>query len=197
MVEQMDLFAASVSEEPKEERNEQKSELTPTHWDLYRLIYHNSLVEHRKTTQKEITEKIPFFEWDDDEKCHDHCVAVWRYIKDNNESLEHDKIIISKNFKYWVGSAKETKRFLRDLWKALSPRLKRYWKYVAKTKMDGLGKLFDKNGNPIDDNGKARAFHECFNAYDIELQQAIEQDIIADKESKKNGEERISENSDL
>ena len=192
MTAQLDLFESSVEEQ--EERNEQKSELSPTHWELYRLIYHNSLVEHRKTTQKEICEKIPFFEWDDDEKCHDHCVAIWRYIKDNNESLEHDKIIISKSFVYWIGSENETKRFLRDLWKALSPRLVRYWKYVNKTQMDGLGKLFDKNGNPIDDNGKARAFHECFNAYDIELQQAIEEDKLADKENSKNGEQGTSEN---
>ena len=67
MTAQLDLFESSV----EEERNEQKSELSPTHWELYRLIYHNSLVEHRKTTQKEICEKIPFFEWDDDEKSHD------------------------------------------------------------------------------------------------------------------------------
>ena len=46
----MDLFAASVAEE--EQKEEPKSELTPRQWALYRLIKHNSLVEHRKTTQK-------------------------------------------------------------------------------------------------------------------------------------------------
>ena len=192
MTEQLDLFAQSEPKEQEQERLPQESELTPTHWELYRLIYHNSFVEHRKTTQKEICEKIPFFEWDDDEKCHDHCVAVWKYIKDNNESLEHDKIIISKNFKYWIGSKQETARFLRDLWKALAPRLVRYWKYVDKTKMDGLGKLIDKNGNLVESGSRARAFHECFNNYDIELQKEIEMDKILDKEEKKNAKETAS-----
>ena len=156
MFEQMDLFESAyqesleekVTEKDLQEMHDKKykvKKMTPTHWELYRLIKHNSLVEHRKTTQKEICEKIPFFVWDNDEKCHYHCVAIWKYIKDNNESLEHDKIIISKNFYYWIGSEEETQRFLRDLWKALAPRLHRYWAFVNKTKMDGQGKLLDKN----------------------------------------------------
>ena len=43
MTEQLDMFVASVSEE-KEERLPQESELSPTHWKLYNLIKHNSLV---------------------------------------------------------------------------------------------------------------------------------------------------------
>lgn len=168
MIEQLDLF-----ETMEEEKIPQKSSLTPRQWALYRLIHHNSFVEHRKTSQKEICDSIKDYEWVDDEKVHDHCVAIWKDIKDNNESLEHEKIIISKNFEYWIGDEKETKQFLRDLWKALAPRLNRYWNYVHKTKMDGIGKLIDKNGNPIDEYSKSRKFFECYNDYNIEMQQVI------------------------
>ena len=168
MVEQIDLFSASVAEEePKEEI---KSELTPRQWALYRLIKYNSLVEHRKTTQKEICEKIDGYEWNDDEKCHDHCVPIWKDIKDNNESYEHDKIIISKNFEYWIGNEEETQEFLNQLWKDLCPRLVRFWNYKTKVARNGQGQLFSTKLNPIDENSKARAFIESY------------------------GEERISEN---
>lgn len=173
-----------------ENRFPQESRLTPEHWALYRLIFHNSFIEHRKTTQKEICEKLPqYFEWDNDDKAHDRCARVWKIVKDNNESLEHDKIIISKNFEYWIGSEAETERYLRDLWKALAPRLHRYWAYTKKTGMDGQGKLFDKNGNPL--NEKANYFHECFNDYDIELQKLIEADKEADKLEAKKKEKKI------
>ena len=171
MVEQMDLFAASVSEEEKKE--EPKSELTPRQWALYRLIKHNSLVEHRKTTQKEICDKLADYGYKWVEKSnenHDHCSTIWKDIKDNNESYEHDKIIISKNFEYWIGNEEETQEFLNQLWKDLCPRLVRYWNYKTKVARNGQGQLFSTKMNPIDENSKARAFIESY------------------------GEERISEN---
>lgn len=180
----MDLFLASNSDDQKEEqRLPQESKLTPRQWDTYRLIKYNSLVLHRKTTQREIYEKVRGYEWDTDEKTHDHCPAIWKDIKDNNESLEHDKIIISKRFEYWVGSEEETQRYLRDLWKALAPRLHRYWAFVNKVKMDGQGKLLDKNGNPL--NTTTSEFHKCFNDYDITLQKLIELDKEEDKKKEK------------
>ena len=121
MVEQLDIFASS-----------EESKLTPRQWEMYRLIKYNSLVEHRKTTQREIYEKVSGYEWNNDEKAHDHCSAIWKDIKDNNESLEHQHIIISKDFNYWIGNEEETRQFLNDLWKALEPRLSRYWNYYKK-----------------------------------------------------------------
>lgn len=157
--EQIDLFSTQEEEIPQE------SHLAPRQWSLYRLIKFNSLVNHRKTTQREIYDSVSGYEWNSDEKAHDHCPAIWNDIKDNNISLEHDKIIISKNFEYWIGSEEETKQFLNDLWKALAPRLKRYWLYVKKIGMDGKGRLFDKNGN----QNQLTNFYECFNDYDISM----------------------------
>lgn len=183
MNQQLDLFASSETNEQaeeEEERFEQKSHLTPRQWALYRLIHHNSFIEHRKTTQKEIFEKVDGYEWNADDKCHDHCPAIWNDIKDNNMSLEHDTIIITKNFRYWIGNERETKRFLAKLWRDLSPRLTRYWFFVNKVGYDGLGKLYDKNLNQVDYNEEKdkdikntrKIFHDCFNEYDIELQKA-------------------------
>ena len=46
MVEQLDIFQVSEKQEEKE------SLLTPRQWALWRLVEHNSLVEHRKTSQR-------------------------------------------------------------------------------------------------------------------------------------------------
>ena len=136
--EQLDLF--ELLEEDK---------LTPRHWALYRLIYHNSIVEHRKTTQREICDKIEGYEWIESNNTSDHCSAIWTDVKDNNESPMHDKLIITKDYEYWIGSERETREFIKGLWKALSPRLKRYWSYLKKIGLDGQGKLLSNAGNVI------------------------------------------------
>ena len=103
--------------------------------------------------------------------------------------MEHDTIIITENYVYWIGSKKETESFLRKLWKDLSPRLNRYWFYVRKIGMDGQGNLYDKNLNPIygkdgirGDAANAKLFHDCLNHYDVEMQKAIEENKESDKE---------------
>ena len=162
MTEQLDIFAES---EQKEQEQEPKSELTPRQWALYRLIKHNSLVEHRVTTQKEICEKLGSYGYKFVEKSgenHDHCSTIWKDVKDNNESYEHDKIIISKNGTYWIGNEEETQEFLDKLWKDLCPRLCRYWNYKQKVSRNGQGQLFSTQLNPIDENSKARAFIESY-----------------------------------
>lgn len=168
MLEQLDLFATcscDFEEEQQEKVVERKSELTPRQWALYRLIYNNSIVFNRKTTQKEICDSIRGYEWNDDPTTHDHCSAIWSDITANNLSFSHDKVIISKNFEYWIGSEEETKEFLDDLWKQLAPRLMRYWFYKAKIKRNGQGKLLSNELNPITDDSKAREFVESFNPY--------------------------------
>ena len=169
VVEEMNLLDYNNRDDLPNDKLPQITHLTPRQWELYRLIKYNSVVEHRKTTQREIYEKVSGYEWRDDPKAHDHCVAIWKDIKDNNESLEHDGIIISKNFEYWLGSETETKEFLKSLWKQLAPRLTRYWNYYKKIDQNRQGKLLDKNNNPIDDNSVAKRFYECFNEYDITM----------------------------
>ena len=156
MVEQLDLFDTSVEEEKDE------NSLTNRQKALLNYIEENSLIHHRKTTQKEICEYINGYEWNDDEKCHDHCPVVWSDIKDINLSHETDYVIISKNFEYWIGNKEETKDFIDRLWRDLSPRLIRYWAFLKKVKRDGQGQIFDKNGNAIENENDVRAFIESY-----------------------------------
>ena len=176
MVLQYDLFATSncdIKEEEKEKRLEQESHLTPRQWALWRLVKHNSLVELRKTSQREIYECVSGYEWNDDEKCHDHCTAIWNDIVANNLSMEHQKIIITKNFEYWIGNEQETKDFINGLWEQLAPRLYRYWAYTNKVKWNGQGRLIDKNGNPIESD-KVKEFIESFNPNAVESEYRYE-----------------------
>lgn len=171
MVEQLDMFATSSNdfeEEQKEKDEERHSELTPRQWALWRLIKHNSMVELRKTTQREIYETLKDYgyEWNDSETTHDHCSQIWNDIATNNLSYEHQKIIISKNFEYWIGNEEETQEFINDLWQQLAPRLYRYWHFKSKSKMHGQGRFFDKNLKPIDENG-AREFIESYNPFRV------------------------------
>ena len=171
MFDQLDLFATTndnYEEEQAEKQIIRKSELTPRQWALYRLIYTNSLVLQKKTTQREIYESIKGYEWNDSETCHDHCPAIWKDITENNLSFSHDKIIISRNFEYWIGSEQETKDFIDDLWQQLAPRLMRYWFYKTKIKRNGYGKLLSNDLEPITDTSKAREFIESFNPYEVE-----------------------------
>ena len=183
MIEQLDLFATSEEEKEEqenkkvvrvtqreiemsdlfngEEQQEDNDKLTDRQKALLKYIEENSLIHHRKTTQKEICEYINGYEWNDDEKCHDHCPAVWKDIKDINLSDETDYVIISKDFEYWIGSKRETKAFIAGLWKALSPRLKRYWKYFKKLGLEGQQNVFTEE------------FYEVFNKYDVEMQKQL------------------------
>ena len=158
MVEQLDLFAESENEEQEQD----KDKLTDRQKALLKYIEENSLIHHRKTTQKEICEYINGYEWNYDEKCHDHCPAVWKDIKDINLSDETDYVIISNDFEYWIGNKEETKSFIDRLWRDLSPRLIRYWAFLKKVERDGQGRIFDEKGNLIEDENDVRAFIESY-----------------------------------
>lgn len=167
MTEQLDLFEEStkITEEDLQDqfdKEHQESKLTPRQWQLLNFIKNASLVEHRKVSQRDIVNNVCGYEWNDDEKCHDHCPAIWTDIKDINLSYQTDKIIISNKFEYWVGNEEETQEFLDKLWNDLCPRLTRYWAYLKKAKRNGQGIFIDRKGNVIDENSQARAFIESY-----------------------------------
>lgn len=172
------VHGKAIKEEPdvepqpqEEERRPQETSLTPRQWATYRLIKHNSLVEHRKTSQREIYEQVDGYVWNDEDSTHDHCPAIWNDIKDNNLSFEHQHLIISDKFEYWIGSKRECQEFLKKLWNDIAPRLHRYWQYVKLLGYDGHGRLYDKNLNPVDGDN---SFFSSFNNYDIEMQKEAE-----------------------
>ena len=174
MVEQLDLFLQTVKEEEKTKPITEKElqkihdkkytqrKLKPSEWELYRLIKYNSEVLDRRTTQREICDKIPEYKWNDDPLAHDHCSSIWTAIKNLNESNEIEKVIISFNFEYWLGGKEETQVFLDKLWGDIEPRLKRYWTYLRKVKKNGQGKLLSAQLEPIDENSNAREWVESY-----------------------------------
>ena len=174
MFDQLDIwFASSMEEEQprkkvdenylqkQHDRKYKQRLLTPEEWSLYRLIKYNSEVLDKRTTQKEICEKLGLT-YNDDPKAHDPCPKVWTMIKNLNESNEIEKVIISFNFEYWLGNEQETKVYLDKLWTDLAPRLRRYWLYLQKINKDGQGKLLSNQLNPIDEESQAREFVESF-----------------------------------
>lgn len=185
-MEQLDLFLMSNQgeitnrKETKEQENkvEIKNPLSERQKALYRLIRRNSMELKRKTTQKEICYVLKEYGyvWNDDTKAHDHCTMIWSDIAVINESVETRKLIISKNFEYWLGSERENQEFINGLWKALSPRLHRYWTYLNKTKQNGQYTMIDANGKVIDESSKAQKFIQAFLDYDIEMQQVVNKD---------------------
>ena len=189
MVDQLDLFMASAKSEGEPQENtrpkvsiplenqvterdlqeQHDMELTPHHltprqWALLNLIKQNSFVGKRKTSQREICDALKEYgyEWNDDEKCHDHCTAIWNDIKDINLSCDTDKIIIAYRFEYWIGDEEQTRAFVDKLWNDLAPRLSRYWSYLQKINRNGQGQLLSRKGEPIDENSKARDFIESY-----------------------------------
>lgn len=169
MVEQLNIFCcgSEITEEDLQKKHDKKYKqvmLTPRQWALWRLIEYNSLTLKRKTTQKEICEKLGDygFVYNNDEKCHDHCTMVWTEITALNLSYENDKVIISKDFEYWIGNEQETKEFINKLWNDLLPRLIRYWNYNRKISRNGQGQLLSTRLDEVDENSKARRYIESY-----------------------------------
>lgn len=152
------------------EKSNLNNHLDTTAWRLYDLIKYNSVVENRKTTQKEICDKLNElgFVWNDEITTHDHCPKVWTVVNQINNSWEVDKVIISKNFEYWLGNEEETQNFLDSLWQQLSPRLCRYWNFKQKLSRNGQGKLISNQGEVITDTSKARRFVESYLENEVE-----------------------------
>lgn len=173
--EQLDLFYAESLEEEKKvteqdlqemhDKENKVKKLTDRHWALLELIKHNSFVEKRKTTQKEICDKLSEhgYEWvETSGENHDHCTTIWNDIATINLSYETDKMIISDKYHYWIGDKTQTDAFMDKLWSDLFPRLQRYWRYNKKLARDGQYQMVDRKGNVIEEGSKARRFIESY-----------------------------------
>ena len=166
MSEQLDLFefdfnGNEIKEKLPKAQEDTDKKLTPRQWATYRLIKENSL-NGRKTTQKEIFEKVDGYVWNEEISAHDHCVAIGSDIRIINLSYETEKIICYKDFEYWLGTKEETENFIDDLWTQLAPRLYRYWFYKKKISNDGQCQLLSRQLKPIDETSKAREYIESF-----------------------------------
>ncbi|MBO7715160.1 MAG: hypothetical protein J6S85_16445 [Methanobrevibacter sp.] len=187
-IDQLDLFMASAkseesenierprevkvsaptqsTEEPQEKPIEPvQNHLTTRQWALLNLLKQNSFAEHRKTSQKEICDKLAKYgyKWRETSgENHDHCSTIWNDIATINLSYDTDKLIISDNYEYWLGNEEETLDFIDGLWNDLEPRLVRYWAYLKKVKRNGQGQLLSRRLEPVGENSKARSYIESY-----------------------------------
>lgn len=175
-----------ITEENLTHNNEQEEpSINDVQWKLYTLIKHNSLIEHRKTTQKEICDAFPYhkygnpegYTYSDRPHSSDKCTKIWHDINAINNDPQLDKFIITEKYEYWIGSEEEAKNYVKRLWRQyISPKLSRYWNMKDKADRNGEGKLFGSRLDPIDDDSKARRFREAFNDYDITMQEEAKGD---------------------
>lgn len=106
-------------------------ELTERQKQLFEYIK-----SHDKVSQWDIYKNVEGYEWNFNNKTHDHCPTIWHDIMCINEDMTKP-IIITKDFEYWIGSEEETKQYLIDLWIKLAGRLHRHWHYVKKARKHG------------------------------------------------------------
>ena len=143
--------------------------LTTRQWATYNLIKQNSL-NGKKTTQREIYENYPDKLFKDgyiwankDGVNHDNCVTIWSDIEKINFSEEIEKIVISKNYIYWLcENDEEAEKYAQKYFSDGIKKLKRYYRIVGKVKKNGQYKLLSTRGDIIDDESKARDFVETY-----------------------------------
>jgi hypothetical protein len=149
-------------------------ELTTRQWRTYNLIKENSL-NGRKTNQYEIYAYTPAgvykdgYVWNNNPTSHDKCPMIWSDIEKLNFSNKIEKVIVFKDFEYWIAKdeddAKEfAKKYLADALK----KLKRHWRIINKVKLDGQMKLLSTDGNAIDEKSNARDYVETYLLKELE-----------------------------
>lgn len=128
----------------KMNRQELNEKLNERRVQLITLIQLNSRVHNKRTTQREIYDKLKCYgyEWNDNDKCHDHCPQIWNDIASINMNMELPYLVLSHNFEYWLGNKEETEKYLDKLFSDLKPRLKRVWRYIKKVNKNGSYDLF-------------------------------------------------------
>lgn len=132
--------------------------LTTREWETYKLIKRNTIFGIN-TTQEDIVNNYPKFgyengikvvvrkdgyEWNNDPRVHDHCVAVWADINEINSADGIHKVIVSpRPYEYKIAeSREEIENHAKPLYfdRAMI-LLKRYWNMIHKADRDGQGKL--------------------------------------------------------
>ena len=136
-------------------------ELETRQWRLYDLIKHNSLEEHRRTTQREIFEKVEGYHWSEDS--HDHCFLIWSDINALKNSPHIRLNIIYRNYEAYIPTREEAEEQLQKDWEALAPRLIRYWNFRRKMQGEGQQVLLDTNDKVILKGSRAKEYIERFN----------------------------------
>lgn len=131
--------------------------MTTRQWKLYNLLKSEP---DKWFSQKEIADSIDGYEYK--ERANDRCSAIREDKNEINASLEVDKIIVMKNYKFKIGTKEEYLEERRKHVRRLKQQVKIIQDFDFKVNRDGHGKLISNKGEVIDEKSKARRFFETF-----------------------------------
>lgn len=143
--------------------------LTSLEWAVYGAIKEGGMI-----TQKELCEAVnarlgrSALEYKDkatnckDDSKGDHCKKLLYIVQKINESPEVEKIIVIKNYTYFLGNEEQCKAYHDQLLRRAIAMIKKANAVLAKTKKDGQGKLVSCHGDEIADGSNARRFTEAY-----------------------------------
>lgn len=135
----------------------QQKALTPRQWKLYNLLKTDPT---RWFSPKEISDQIKEYEWH--ETAWDKCPTIREDKKAINSSTEVEKIIVMKNRCFKIATIEEYLEERNAHIRRLLNQVQEIKDMDYKYHRDGQGKLFSCQGEPIDENSKARPFVEAF-----------------------------------
>ena len=135
--------------------------LNSRRWKLYNYIKEHGVVNTRDICADLGGEYVLATS----DRIHNPCVLVNEDVDALNASDEIEKIIIhDRKYNFWLArNAEEATEFAERLYRKRALKaLGKYWKMTRKIEADGRGKLISCQGEPIDENSRARAFVEAF-----------------------------------
>jgi len=136
--------------------------LTPTLWDLYHFVKHNTIMGE-KTTVKDICDAFPnIYHLNAKQSNFSNCPKLYEDIDTINDSGEVEKIIVKDNNNFHLATEEEAHAYEQKLKIRALKLFKKYWAVHYKIASNGQGKLIGCGGDVIDDKSKARAFTEAF-----------------------------------
>lgn len=155
-----------------ENKNEPKKELTPIERKIYGYIWKKSyrltLDESEKwTTQRELVDYVnsdPSIgeQLEYNPRDYNHCRRIWTIINSINQSGLRQKIIVTKKYKYKLGTKEECEKYFAKTRRDAISKLMRISTLHKRYKNNGQMYLFtfDEEGNPITPEEAAKRFTE-------------------------------------
>lgn len=92
----------------------------------------------------------------------DHCKNLLYIVRKINKSPEVEKIIVIKNYCYFLGSEEQCMAYYRQLTERAITMFKKANAVWRKIKKDGQGKLVSCHGDEITEKSEARRFVEAY-----------------------------------
>ena len=143
-----------------------KKKLTPLEWHIYNLLYDTTYGKTVRLSQREIYEscKSKGFDvtWNESQnQHHDHCRWLSTAVERINQSMEVDKLISHRAYRYHLCTEQEANDLLVFYEKKIIAAKTRYKRIEKKMKRHNQGKTTTNAGTTLTE--KHRQFHEVYN----------------------------------